>query len=383
MKKIAYISPRFHPFKGGAEQNLFAFASHMAKTGNNVTILTAKVKFKNEQLLREEKFEGMKIIRHWAPNEALYAGFYPGLLFHLLTNHYNVIHTAGIGFLWREICLLIYKIFNRKTQFICTPHGPFMALNDTKGIRGFAKKWGTRILKMYLNRLYDKFIQVNNKQSEWMTTEYGISKDKIILIPNGINQNYIENEIIEHKNDEPVVITYMNRLEEYKGIHQVLKALNKLKQEKKLPNMIFYIMGRPGGYSEMLRKMVNEFRLNNEVKFIESPSDEERDRIFKFESQVNILPSKFEATGIVLLEAMAKGNVPITTFQNEAYDIIMKNEESGYVYDYEDIDKLSEILFEITSNNELRKKMRISNLQMIKNFTWENVYWKYEEMLRK
>lgn len=381
--KLAYISPRFHPFKGGAEQNLQAFAEYMVSQKNEVNILTAKVKFKNENLKSAENFNGMKIIRHWALNESLYAGFYPGLLFHLLRNKYDVIHTAGIGFLWREFCLIIYKIFNRNTKLICTPNGPFMALNDSKGIRGYAKRWGTRLLRSYLNNLYDIFIEVNNKQADWMVNEYGISKEKIFLIPNGINQNYIENNIVEHNDEEPVVITYMNRLEEYKGIHQVLKALNKLKTENRLPKTIFYIMGRPGGYSETLHEMVKEFQLEKFTKFIESPSDEERDRIFKFESQINILPSKFEATGIVLLEAMAKGNIPITTFQNEACDIIIKDNETGFVYDYEDINSLAEIIVKIATDNNLRKEMRLKNIQLVKNFTWEAVYDKYLKIINK
>lgn len=393
--KVAYITPRFHPFKGGAEQNIFALASRVAKLGHSVTILTTNVKFNKESLPKEEFYKGMEIVRNWAPTEALYAGFYPGLLIELFKDKYDVIHSAGIGFFWREFCLILRKVFSKKkTKFIVTPNGPFMALNDKGGLRGLVRSVGTAFLKIYINWLYDVFVAVNPKQNEWMINLYHINPSKIKLVPNGIDESYIEKNIVEHKPEDKVVITYINRMEEYKGIQQVLKALDRLLNTQswqpnrpkslvmKLPEFAFYIMGRPGGFTTTLERMVKELNLREYVKFVLSPSDEERDKVFYNESQINILPSKWEATGIALLEAMAKGNVIVTTHQNEVADIIIHTGENGYVYDYPDIDKLTEILKELITNYDLRTKMRKKNIEMASQFTWESILPKYLEILK-
>src|SRR5689334_14521066 len=132
--KIAYITPRFHPFKGGAEQNLLALASRVAKLGFDSTVLTTNAKFNNEKLQKEEFYKGLSIIRHCAPTESLYAGFYPQLLPHLLMYKYDIIHSSGIGFFWREFCLILKKLTTgRQTRFIVTPHGPFLAATSSTG----------------------------------------------------------------------------------------------------------------------------------------------------------------------------------------------------------------------------------------------------------
>jgi len=381
--KIAYIVPRFYPFKGGGEQNIFALASRMASNGHDVTIITTNIRFKkNEPLASYEMYKGMKVIRHWALDDQLYAGFYPSLLPYLLFNKFNIIHTSGIGFFWREICLIIKKIISPHTIFITTPHGPFMALGDKSGIRGFIKKYYTLVLKRLLPWLYNLIIEVNSKQNIWMTKEYNIPKNKILLIPNGIDKSYIETSIVEHSIKERIILTYMNRLEYYKGVQDVLKALFVMKS-KRMEIPFFYIMGRPWGYSDTIYKMVSDLNLKDDIKFILYPSDEERDNIFYYKSQVNILPSKWEGTGITLIEAMAKGNVIITTTGNEASDILITENVNGFVYNFEDVDALVKILHNLLTNQDLIKLIRKNNIKKANKFTWENIFPLYEKSLIK
>lgn len=380
--KIAYVIQRFHPFRGGAEQNTYALAYRMAKQEHDVTVVTTNVKFRNERLPKTETYNGIKIVRNWALNEQLYAGFYPGLLPYLLKNQFDVIHSSGIGFLWREFCLVIKKIFSRKTKFIVTPHGPFMAVNNSEGFRKFAKNTYTFILRLFIPWLYDVVIAVNPKQVEWMTKEYGINPNKIFILPNGIDVDYIEETLFEHPKDDKVVITYMNRHEWYKGIHNVIEAIKTIK-ENNLTNkrFEFLIMGRAGNFTPKLTEMVDNYNLNEYVKFIFSPSDEERDRIFYEESEINILPSNWEATGITLIEAMAKGNVLVTTYQNEAAEIIIKQGENGYIYNYTDIDKLTEILVTLINDYDLRQTIRKNNITAAKDFTWEAIFPEYLSLI--
>lgn len=389
---ILYIAPRFYPFKAGAEQNLLAFASRMSKEGHNVTVFTTNVKFRSEELEKEEDYEGIRIIRHYAINEWLYAGFYPELLPALLKGKFDVIHASGIGFLWREMCLILKKLVSPKTKFIVTPHGPFMALEDKDGFRGFARKTYTKILSFFIPWLYNAVIAVNPKQHEWMTNLYNIKKENICLIPNGIDKTYLEKTAPKYSRDEKVIMTYLNRMEWYKGIQDIITAIAKVleidkKNSKKenyipLPPFEFWAMGRAGGFTNQLKDMVEKLNLQNYVKFKFSPSDEERDEAY-LKSQINILASKWEATGIVLLEAMAKGNALVTTTGNEAYNIIIKEGENGFVYDYGDEEKLAQIIYTLLTDFDLRQKMIEYNIEFAKNFTWDAVFPKYLELLEK
>lgn len=386
--KIAYVIPRFHPFRGGAEINMQAMASRMVKEGHDVTVITTNAKYRDEKLPLKEEYEGMHIVRNVAWNNLLYAGFYPGLLPFLLKNQFDVIHSSGIGFLWREFCLVIKKLISRKkTKFVVTPHGPFMALGDKKGFRGFARKTYTRILSLFIPWLYDKVIEINPKQEEWMVADYKIKKEKIVLVPNGIDADYPATEIFKHNKSDKVIITYMNRHEWYKGSQDIIKALDYLKNSKslefKFENLEFYLMGRAGNYTQKLKDLVEKLYATSYVKFIFAPSDEERDRIFYEESQISILPSKWEGTGIALLEAMAKGNVGITTVQNEANEILIKEGRTGYVFEFGDYKKLARILKKLLEDYDLRQEIRKNNIKFAKQFTWDGVFPDYKLMIEE
>lgn len=385
-KRICYIVPRFHPFKGGAEKNLETMAVAMSKEGWDVTVFTAKVPFRNEKLQNTEKYRGIKIVRLWSLNNQLVLGFYPMLLPKLLMNRFDVIHTSGFGFVWIELCLMLKKLFSRKTKFINTPHGPFMATtNPGDGAKMVYKKFYTKVLRFILPKLYNRIIGVVDKQIKWLSEDYRINPSKIVIIPNGIEADYIEKYPPEFQPEDRVVISFINRMEWYKGIQDVIRALDIVRSHPDIPsgadNFKFLIMGREGSYTQKLKELVQELRMEEYIQFIFSPSDEERDHIFYEVSQINILPSKWEATGIALIEAMAKGNAIVTTFQNDAVDMLI-NRDSGFAYNFGDYEKLSEILTELITNYELRKGMIMHNLKFAKNFTWEEVLPKYVQMVK-
>src|SRR5690606_17720650 len=136
---------------------------------------------------------------------------------------------------------------------------------------------------------------------------YGFDESRVEIVPNGINKSYLEKKAPAYQKTEKVIITYLNRMLWYKGIQNVIAALAKRKKSKeKVSEFEFWIMGRPAKYTEVLKKLVSENDLENEIKFVFSPSDEQRDEAF-LKSQINVLASKWEATGIALIEAMAKG----------------------------------------------------------------------------
>lgn len=392
--KIAYVIPKFHPFKGGAEQNMLAMASRMARKGHDVTVHTTDAKFRDQPLAKEEEYRGIKIIRHAGfIQRPYYLNFVPGLLPALISNQYDAVHVSGFGYIWYEFCLVITKLLRPTTKFVNTPHGPFMANENETGYRKVMKNIYTPILATFLHWLYHKVIAVVPKQEEWLTGTYNIKPGQIEVVPNGIEITYLEERAAEFSKEDPVIITYLNRMEWYKGIQTVLSAISKLNRQEKyragrkdkeyesLPEYEFWVMGRPGGYSDTIKEIIDREGLHDQVRIILAPSDSERDEIFYTKSQINILPSKWEATGITLIEAMAKGNVIITTYQNQAHDLLIKEGKSGYVFDFGDVDALTEILRGVLENYELRQTIRKYNIGFAKGFTWETVFPKYERML--
>ena len=227
-----------------------------------------------------------------------------------------------------------------------------------------------------------------------MESEYKFSREKIHLVPNGIDEALIEKRVIPHDENEKVTITFIGRMEWYKGVQDLISAADSLRRSDRykrnndqehtaLPDFEVKIMGRAGNWTEKLKEQIEKLKADSFIELMFSPDDEIKEKILYEESQISILPSKWEGTGIVLLEAMAKGNAVVSTRQNDALALIIEEGVTGYSYDFGDIDALVEILYKLLSNYELRQSMRKENLKRAKNFTWEGVMPAYLEMIGK
>lgn len=396
--------PRFHPFKGGAEQHILSLAMRLASdkedsTLNTLTlpsphkphgernfstdngkhrfkvkVFTTDIKFNNETLEKFEIYNNIEIHRLHAWNNALVFGFYPALILKLLLTKADYIHLSGFGFVWRDICVLLKKIFSPRTKILVTPHGPFMPTRFNSYPAKILKLPFLLLIRLYA-KFYYKVFAVVESQKSWLTKDYGINSKKIIVTPNGIEKEYIDSSVNTLPKDV-FRISYLNRIEEYKGIHKVLEAMNILKQQNQLDNIKFIIAGRKGDYYENITNLIQKYNLQENTEIVLSPSDEQRDQIYR-NSHFHILPSQYEATGITLLESMAKGCGIITTFQNDAWDMLIKEGVSGFVYDYNDVQKLSEILLTLSNNTELVNKIREHNLKFANNFTWDKSFEEY------
>jgi glycosyltransferase involved in cell wall biosynthesis len=386
--KLVYITPRFHPFKGGAEQNTYQLATRSAAAGYDVTVLTTDMAPDNNPLPKEEIHRGVKIVRLHRWNQQLNLGFYPALFWKLLKTNATVIHVGnGPGYMWQEICLIFKRIFSRKTKFIITPHGPFLAARGRSSLKNHMRNFARFLMETYCKiiwpLLFDTVIQVNPKQAEWLRRDYNISARKLKLLPNGIDDRLIvPSKDSSDLAGQPVVITYVGRLMLYKGVQQVIKALAEVREQINDKGKLFKFIAMGKAVDlEKLENIRQHYKLEDVVEFIEDPTDNQRDTILYSRSQIHILPSQWEATGIVLLEAMAKGNAIITTTGNEAAELLIDEGENGYIYEYDSIEKLSTVLRVLIQDANLRQRMIDLNLKKVKDFTWESIYPTYESIL--
>lgn len=376
---ITYLIARFYPEQGGAEINCYEIARRMVKEGHNVTILTTN-NAKNS-LPKNEDIEGMKIRRFRRLNNQYYLGFYPGLLRTLLSSKSNIIHVHGFGFLWHDICLVIKRFVHRKSLFINTPHGPFMAHGGYSLPKIVLKKMYTFFQRLFLNRLYDVVIQVNTQQYKWIK-DYGIKKEKIKYLSNGINEDQLNpvktsKTIEKYKLARRFVIAYTGRFEEYKGVQQVIKVLPRLVKIK--PNLRFVAMGRGGNYLPNLETLVKNLEMEKYVQFIINPDDKTRDEILA-QSKIFVMPSRWEAFGISILEAMAKKCAVIST-QTEGGVFLIKDKENGLLYNFEDDKMLTKHIEKLLKDTNLLTRMQRLNYELAHNYLWENVAKDYQDMI--
>ncbi len=376
--KIGFISTYFHPFYGGAENNCYYLAKELAKN-HEVHVFTSnrkddKIINKKYEVIENIKIHRFKTIFRYR----YYFVFYPDMLKALLKEDFDIIHVHSLGFLWHDICILLKKIKDPETKFVITPHGPFMALK-------FYPLW-QKILKFFvnlvefqINKIYSLVIQVNPYQYKWLSKDYGFKKDKIVYVPNGISKDLLKrnNSINVNKKynlKNKFVISYLGRIHEYKGIDQVIKVLpNLLKLNK---DIILVVMGSDAGYYNSINQLVKNYNLENNVRIILDPSDEEKLSILEL-SEIYVFPSEWEAFGITILEAMAKRNVIIST-RTEGGKFLV-SEDNGLLYDFNNLKQLETCFIRLIKDNKLRTKLQFNNFIKVKEFRYDNISLKLEE----
>ncbi len=378
--KIGYITKYFYPLKGGAENYILNLALLAIRDGHEVHVFTTNRKGKEKLKVGITTFRGITIhrCRNWL-NFRLYFFFAPSLLFEILKTDLDLIHVSGFGFLWNDIVLIIKKFFSRKTKFINTPHGPFMALSKARLFEKLLKSTYTFIQRFFLNWLYDFVLQDSTFQWQWIV-KYGIAKNKIVHVPVGIPEEIVSKKIDEqqkmdfikkYKLEKKYVISTLSRIDKYKGFHHVIEILPKILKKHK--NLVYLIMGRDEGFLRELKSLAERKKVKSNVCFIENISESEK-YVALFLSNIFIFPSQWEAFGIAMVEAMSMGNAIIST-KTEGGRLLITEGVNGYLYEFGDTNGLFEILNYLLENKSIVENMKVENINKAKNYTWENIYY--------
>ena len=157
--------------------------------------------------------------------------------------------------------------------------------------------------------------------------------------------------IFVHQGDYPI-----------KGIHFVFEALAKLKA--KYPDIKLYVSGKnfieagsglrkylPTGYVKYLNDLIRELNIKNNILFTGYLSAAELTEKLEVVNTV-IIPSAIENAPNSLAEAQIVGTPTIATFVGGNMDMLKHNEE-GYLYCYNEPNMLAEYISRIFDNDEL------------------------------
>jgi len=346
--KVAQVCPRFPPFIGGVETHVYEISKRLAKEFE-VEVLTTDPTGK---LKKEEIIDGVKVKRFkvFAPSNAYF--FSIGLYRYLKMNsaRYDVIHAHN----YHAFPALFAALTKGSKKLVFTPH--------------YHGK-GHSLFRDFLHKLYrlagrkifndaDAIICVSEYEKELVLNNFDVDRFKIYVIPNGIDLDEFKNidEIKKYKNLNEKIILYVGRLEKYKGVEYIVKALSKLNDEFTLE-----IVGT-GPYKRNIVRLANRLGVLHRVQFFKSLS--RRELIEKYaKADVLVLLSKYEAYGLVVAEALAAETPCIVASEAALREWVDDRNVFGVSYP-PDIDKLARLIEEVAGKKIGRRK---------KVKSWDNV----------
>lgn len=330
--RIAQVCPRFYPDIGGVETHVYEISKRLAKHFD-VDVLTTDP---SGRYLKVEKIDGftVKRFKSIAPSNSYYFSLD---MYRFLKKHsldYDIVHAHN----YHAFPALFASLTKSKNKLIFTPH------YHGKG-HSFIRDLLHKPYKILGKRIFEKadaVICVSNFEKELILKNFNIDSSKIFVIPNGVDLDEFKDvENIKRQKDEDIkIILYVGRIEKYKGLDYVVKALKYLPE-----NYMLEIVGT-GSYKSKIVKLARNFGVINRIRFYRDLSrDELIERYAK--ADVLVLLSKYEAYGLVVAEALAS-KTPCIVANTSALSEWIDN-ENVFGIDYPiDISRLVRLIIDVS-----------------------------------
>ena len=202
--------------------------------------------------------------------------------------------------------------------------------------------------------------------------EYGVNNNKVLAIHNFID---LPKENEEKTEDYAI---YFGRISKEKGIFNLIEALGKLK------NGNLYIAGS-GPDEENLKKKVEELNISNRVKFLGYLQKEDLNN-YILSSRFAVLPSIwYDNCPYSVLETLAQGKA-ILGSNIAGIPELVKDQISGLIFQYDNIEDLSSKMEILFNDDELIKKLEKNAREQAKEEYDKNIYYKkiiniYEKLI--
>ena len=380
--KILQGCVRYPPAHGGAETVVKAYSEGLRDLGHDVEVITTDLYTETPFVKKEMPSEvnGINVTRHKAytvSGEAHYV-LAPGMVQSFLSKKADIIHTHSYGYFQNHAGWIRERF--QSTPWVITPH-----FHPSWSMWGGAKRKTLRefydtVIGKGTMESADLITCVSKHERDMLVSEIGISEDNIKIIYNGINWN--DWQILPDKNifrkQYPDIsdkfVLFAGRLATNKGLSDLISAMDLLNQK----SVDLVIAGADMGLGkqleeEALEKGVRMHRLGH--------IDDETYRSVLAAAEMLVLPSEYEAFGIVLLEAAAAETAVIGTNVGGIPEA-MSPGNNGLIVEYNDVDNLSKSIATLLDDAKLCKEMGKAGRVWAKNFSWDSILKELEQEYR-
>jgi len=253
------------------------------------------------------------------------------LIFIILFFNISIVHARSRAPAWS--CLLATKITGRK--FVTTFHGTYNFKSKIKKfynsvmVRSDVIIAGSNFIFSHIHENYKNYLK---------------SEKKFLVIFRGINTDYFDASTIIDAHEikllkdwqigtDKKIILMPGRLTSWKGQELFIEALNLVNKELGYNPLYAVILGNDQGrtvYRKKLLRLVEQHRLNSQVKFIENCKN--MPLAYKISDLVVSASIEPEAFGRVSVEAQSMQKLIIASNIGGSNETII-NEKTGFLFD--------------------------------------------------
>lgn len=361
--KVCMIVPGVFPAYGGLENLVHSLSEKLAEMGVNVCVIALKTgtSRKAPQGVRVYVCPRMRGTIKVLPMLNLVAKLVEIASWMIRIS--VIAHHEKVDILHAHQCFpsglyfLLAKLLTRK-PLVCTSHGEDIQVDFRSGYGMRRSKFVSLILKILL-KLVDAHIVVSKSMLR-DAIGAGSRYDRIYVIYNGIDldetcyaQECEVSEKLRMLKIEPsdFVILFLGRIHPKKCPELLILALPKVLG--KIPNAKVVFAG-PGDTRKLVM-LAEKLKVSDRVVFAGFVNERLKWLLLK-RCDVFVLPSRTEAFGISLIEAMACGK-PVIATRNGPFPEIIKDGVTGVLIPCDSPSALAEAIVNLAIDAEKRKEL--------------------------
>jgi len=348
-----------NPLSGGAEVHLHEIFRRLT---SNFKISLLCTHFKDAP--EKEEIDGIKIYRVGSRNffnfyvPKAYRKISKEEKFNLVIEDLNKIPFFGGRFIREKRLALVHHLFG-KTIF-----------TETNPLSASYVYFSEKLIPKHYKKI--PIIAVS-KSSKNELVKMGISVNNIKVVYNGVD---IESYRSRAELTKVPTIICLGRMKKYKRIDILLDSIPKVLKE--IPDLKVILVG-DGDDLPRLKEIVRKKKVEKTVKFTSFvPSAKKIEMLSSSWIAVNTSPK--EGWGLTSIEAQACGT-PSVVPDSPGLRETVRDEVSGYIYPFGNIEKLSEILIKVLKDKKSVEKMGEQARKWASNFSWDESAKKMKEII--
>ena len=343
--KVLQVIPKLG--YGGAETGCYDIAHYLNENDCKSYIITSGGEL--TKFINKKKVKLIRLpVQSKNPIIMLFNAIVISLI--ILFCNINIVHARSRAPAWS--CFLATKITGRK--FVTTFHGTYNFNSKIKKfynsvmVRSDLIIAGSNFIFSHINENYSKYLNANKK---------------FLVIFRGINTDYFDPSTTLEKDEDNLfkswelkvgkkIILFPGRLTSWKGQEMFLDSINKVNIQLGHDAFIAVILGSDQGrelYKKKLIRLVEQYRLTNQVKFIEHCKNMPvAYKISNFVVSASIEPESF---GRISVEAQSMQKPILASNIGGSKETIIDN-KTGILFESGNSEEMSEKIIELLNLDE-------------------------------
>ena len=368
--RLLEVTHRYPPALGGVEIQVEAIARGAAARGDCVTVVTTDLARDRplERLSPSEAPSSVVVRRHravrWIPAPHGLGIVAPGMAADLLRLPADVVHAHAFGMAPTWLAALARRV--RNGSLVIETH--FDSGRGTPGWRAYARA----VTRLTLHRA-DRVVAHTRLESDLLVS-LGVPAEKLVRISNGLDLSEFSGFGVARPGVGPPTILFVGRLAvAQKGLVPLLRAFASLPHE--LSSARLRLVGQDWGGRTVVSQLARSLGVADRVELAGAVPRAQLLQEYA-RADVFVLPSLFDCTPVVLMEAMAAG-LPIVATRVGGVEEVVTEGLDSVLCAPNDPGGLASSLSGLLSDPAKRRRLGEAGQHGAQRFSWAQVLPKW------